>query len=154
MIVTEQSLRGLPKWHHLACIFKENNMKNFRQFWLVGSLVLAWLGFMSLPQMTLRLNAAFPGTNGLIAFGSNRDGNEDIYSMNADGSRVTRLTNNPAVDSYPSWSADGAQIVFNSDRDGNYEIYKMNADGSGQIRLTNNSAIDANASWSPDGTKI
>ena len=42
--------------------------------------------------------------NGLyIAFGSNRDGNFEIYTMNADGSGQTRLTNNPADDWLPDW---------------------------------------------------
>jgi len=40
---------------------------------------------------------------GKIAFQSNRDGNEEIYVMNADGSKQTRLTNNPALDAGPSW---------------------------------------------------
>ena len=40
---------------------------------------------------------------GKIAFQSNRDGNEEIYLMNADGSKQTRLTNNPALDAGPSW---------------------------------------------------
>ena len=31
-------------------------------------------------------------------FVSNRDGNNEIYVMNADGSNQTRLTNNPAID--------------------------------------------------------
>jgi hypothetical protein len=30
-------------------------------------------------------HAAFPGKNGKIAFVSNRDGNDEIYSMDADG---------------------------------------------------------------------
>ena len=41
---------------------------------------------------------SFPGVNGLIAFTSNRDGNDEIYFMAADGSGQTRLTTNPAVD--------------------------------------------------------
>jgi hypothetical protein len=46
----------------------------------------------------------FPGENGQIAFTSNRDGNLEIYVMNAaDGSEVTRLTNNPATDEYLDW---------------------------------------------------
>ena len=41
---------------------------------------------------------------GRIAFESYRDGNTEIYVMNADGSNQTRLTNNPALDSGPAWS--------------------------------------------------
>ncbi len=89
-----------------------------------------------------------------IAFVSDRDGNVEIYVMNADGSEQINLTNNPASDWFPSWSPDGKKIVFNSDRDGNYEFYVMNADGSEQKRLTNNRAYDWSSSCSPDGKKI
>ena len=43
------------------------------------------------------------GGTGRIAFTSNRDGNGEIYVMNADGSGQTRLTNNPAEDMCPAW---------------------------------------------------
>ena len=65
--------------------------------------------------------------------------------MKADGSGQTRLTNDPAADSYPVFSPDGSKIAFISLRDGNYEIYIMNADGSDQTRLTNNPADDLEA---------
>ncbi len=94
------------------------------------------------------------GRNGRIAFSSDRDGNWEIYAMNADGSGATRLTNNSASDRAPSWSPDGRRVAFNSNRDGNNEIYAMNADGSGATRLTNNSADDWGPSWSPDGRRI
>jgi Concanavalin A-like lectin/glucanases superfamily/WD40-like Beta Propeller Repeat/HYR domain len=89
-----------------------------------------------------------------IAFDSTRDGNYEIYVMNADGTNQTRLTNNSAIDARASISADGNRIAFGSNRDGNYEIYVMNADGSGQIRLTNNLADDFIPNFSPDGSKI
>ena len=38
-----------------------------------------------------------------IAFGSNRDGNDEIYVMNADGSGQVNLTNSPAFDYAPVW---------------------------------------------------
>ena len=89
-----------------------------------------------------------------IAFTSNRDGNEEIYLMNAEGSGLTNLTNNAANDFSPAWSPYGKKIAFTSYRDGNEEIYVMNADGSGQINLTNNAADDLYPAWSPDGKKI
>lgn len=82
-----------------------------------------------------------------IAFSTNRDGNYEIYVMNADGSNPQRLTNNAGADRSPSWSPDGSQIVFSSDRDGNDEIYVMSASGSNVMRLTNNSLADVTPTW-------
>ncbi len=45
-----------------------------------------------------------PTTAPEIAFVSDRDGNGEIYVMDADGSNQTRLTNNPATDWTTSWS--------------------------------------------------
>jgi Tol biopolymer transport system component len=118
----------------------------------IGALLLITIGALwSAPQHG---ESAFPGANGKIAFTSERDGNPEIYVMNADGSAPTRLTNNMAGDYGPAWSANGEKIAFNSDRDGNHEIYVMNADGSAQTNLTNNTAADYYAHWSPDGMKI
>ena len=73
----------------------------------------------------------------------------DIYVMNADGSDIRRLTNNPAGDFEPTWSPDGTKIGFTSDRDWNLEIYVMDADGSNQHNISNNSADDWEPAWSP-----
>src|SRR5207253_2529824 len=82
-------------------------------------------------------------------FTSTRDGNVEIYAMNADGSSQTRLTNAAGADEEPSWSPDGRQIAFTSHRDGGAQIYVMNADGSGQTRLTNTPGDNTDPSWSP-----
>lgn len=103
---------------------------------------------------------AFPGANGKIAFVSGRDGNPEIYTVNADGSAVTRLTNDPAGDFEPAWSADGTKIAFASTRGLPgcsglcNDIYVMNADGTGVTRLTSDPADDERPTWSPDGSKI
>ncbi len=91
---------------------------------------------------------------GSIAFQSARDGNFEIYVMNADGSGVVRLTDNDFGDEQPAWSPDGQRIAFRSVRDGNPEIYVMNADGSGVVRLTDNDFGDWEPAWSPDGRRI
>jgi Tol biopolymer transport system component len=90
----------------------------------------------------------------IFAFCSNRDGDNEIYLMNTDGSNVQQLTFNTAEEWGPQWSPDGSQIAFASNREGNYDIYVMNADGSNQQQLTTNSAEDHGPCWSPDGTKI
>ncbi|MGH3871087.1 MAG: hypothetical protein ACRDSR_06145 [Pseudonocardiaceae bacterium] len=93
-------------------------------------------------------------SDGKIVFQSDRDGNNEIYLMNADGTGVTRLTNNAAADTAPSLSPDGARITFTSNRDGNNEIYVMNADGTGLTRLTTDPTADTQPVFSPDGTQI
>ncbi len=98
--------------------------------------------------------AAFPGANGKIAFESKRDGNDEIYSMNPDGSSQSRLTNNSETDVNPIVSPDGTRIVFDSKRNGNEEIFVMNADGTGVTRITNNDFVDQEPAWSRDGTRI
>ena len=45
----------------------------------------------------------FPGTNGKIAFDSDRTGTEQIFVMNADGSGQTNLSNNAFNDNLPDW---------------------------------------------------
>jgi Tol biopolymer transport system component len=72
--------------------------------------------------------------SGRIAFVSDRDGNNEIYVMNADGTGLTRLTDAGA--GYPAWSPDGSRIAFTSARDGHPNIYVMNADGTGVTQLT------------------
>jgi Tol biopolymer transport system component len=94
------------------------------------------------------------GTSDLIAFASSRDGDDEIYVMNADGTAETRITNNADWDGQPAWSPDGTKIAFASTRYGNSEIFVMNANGTMQANLTNNPADDFSPAWSPDGTKI
>jgi Tol biopolymer transport system component len=89
-----------------------------------------------------------------ILFSSNRDGNWDIYKMNANGSQLINLTNHPADERGPAWSPDGNRIAFFSNRDGNKEIYIINEDGSEPERLTHSLASDTWPAWSPDAKKL
>jgi WD40-like Beta Propeller Repeat len=97
-----------------------------------------------------------PGPTGPIAFSGNLDEqfNFDIYAMNPDGSGVTRLTSDPALESSPAWSPDGARIAFYASGSGSYDIYAIDADGSGRTNLTHSPADEFWPDWSPDGSKI
>jgi Tol biopolymer transport system component len=86
-----------------------------------------------------------------LAFGSQRDGNWEIYTAKPDGTDLQRLTNNPAKDQQPAWSPDGRLIAFSSDRAGREAVYVMNADGSSVGRVTVAMEKHFNPSWSPDG---
>jgi Tol biopolymer transport system component len=84
-----------------------------------------------------------------IAFTSQRDGNEEIYVMNADGTDLVRLTNDPGIDTRPSWSPDGRRLTFTSSREGNFKVFVMNDDGSGVTRVTDHPAGDGYSTWRP-----
>jgi dipeptidyl aminopeptidase/acylaminoacyl peptidase len=103
-------------------------MKCFSFFRIVSTILVCLL---LIPFTSLVAAADVgPKVNGKIAFISDRDGNNEIYVMNPDGSDQTRLTNNNYDDGAPAWSPDGTKIASNTNRDGNHEIYTMNADGS------------------------
>ncbi len=79
-----------------------------------------------------------------IVFGCRATGFSELYVMDADGSNVVQLTDNPGfINSDPSWSSDGKTIIFATTRDGSAEIYSMKPDGTHQKRLTSNSIFDA-----------
>ena len=78
--------------------------------------------------------------SGQIAFSSDKDGDFEIYLMNADGTSLRQLTENEGVDYPSSWSPDGRKLAFISDRTGTSEIFVMEIDGSGSvIQLTDDS---------------
>ncbi len=102
--------------------------------------------------------AVAPGANGSIAFESDRDGDLDIFTIQPDGTALTKLTQNTVADRDPAWSPDGSKIAFVRDGCSGTcrNLWVMNTDGTGELQLTNepSSVADANPSWSPDGTTI
>lgn len=86
-----------------------------------------------------------------IIFATERDGNAEIYAMNADGTHAVNLTNNAAEDTHPAVSPTGDRIAFESTRDGSSQIYVMNADGSGLTQVTHDPAAAQRPTWLPDG---
>jgi len=91
--------------------------------------------------------------SGNLTFMSTRDGNFEIYSMNAVGENLRNLSGNKAMDYGFSYTPD-KRLVFYSNRDGNDEIYIMEADGKKVTNLTNHPSGDRIPYASPDGTLI
>jgi Tol biopolymer transport system component len=82
---------------------------------------------------------------------------DDIYTANADGTRLVRVTRRPGPEFDPAWSPDGHRIVYRDSRQGinqNDEIFVMNADGTSPRNLTKNPGNDWGPDWSPDGQTI
>lgn len=95
--------------------------------------------------------------NGRIAFGLDATGDWEIYTMEADGSDLRRLTYAAGVDREPDWSPDARKIAYIGERSGIAELYTMNADGSGVRQVTSLGLPSANIGgpdWSPDGKRI
>ena len=81
--------------------------------------------------------------------------NEDIFSMNPDGSGKADLSRNAEPESAPAWSADGALLAFGRPgKGGNDDIFVMASNGKGQRNVTKTSPDDADPDWRPDGSKL
>ena len=108
--------------------------------------------------------ASWGQADGKIAFISDREGHDDVWIMNADGSDPVNLTQGRDCIS-PAWSPDGTKIayigdVFDDDQYGG-EIWVMDADGGNPQRLTDDRvtlwlslALKESLSWSEDGSSI
>ena len=120
--------------------------------WMLAAILIYGCGDDSIVDLNITPDETMPGK---IAFASDRDGNVEIYTMNADGSSLVQLTESEAND-YPfSWSPDGRKLAFISDPSGNFDIYVMALNGSNSTeQLTKDSANDTRPLWSPDGQKI
>lgn len=115
----------------------------------VSALILAAVLAALLAALVLapgRAGAAFPGSNGKIAFYSQGD----VWSTSPGGGTPTRLTSNVNTEGDPAVSPDGSRIAYEFFGG----IWVMNADGSAKKMLTDGSFVDENPAWSADGQKI
>jgi len=97
---------------------------------------------------------AFSPDGSRIAFTSTRDGQPEIYVMDADGTGAGRLTNSPGADGDASFTDDGQAVVFHSQRTGHRQIFLQPITSSDAVRLTQEPADNSQPTVSPDGETI
>ena len=86
---------------------------------------------------------------------STRDGNLDIYTLDLASQALTRITNDPAIDTEPQWSNDGRSLYFTSDRAGGPQIYRVGIQpGDKPRRLTFQNSYNARPRLSPDESQL
>jgi TolB protein len=86
---------------------------------------------------------------------SGSGGNLDVWLLELATQKLTRLTDDPAVDTEPAWSPDGKSLYFTSDRAGGPQIYRLGIAQPQRVqRITFGSGYNARARVAPDGKRI
>jgi serine/threonine protein kinase len=79
----------------------------------------------------------------------------DVWLWDLARATLTRVTFDPAPDSFPVWTPDGRQLLFSSERAGVRNLFAQAADGTGAItRLTESPNVQSLTSISPDGARL
>ncbi len=98
---------------------------------------------------------ACESAGGRIVFVSNRDGDEDILTMHADGTAVSAITLNGVSDRSPSWSPSGEAVAFRRQTQGGaYDVFVMDSDGTNASNVTQNPESQDHFAWSRSGTSL
>ncbi len=98
----------------------------------------------------MNTGASFSPDGSKIALTLSKDGNPEIYVINAsDGSVLKRITTDKAIDTSPAWSPDGSQLAFVSDRNGGPQIFVVSSSGGGATQVSFNGSYNTTPAWSP-----
>ena len=77
------------------------------------------------------------------------EGNWEIFIMNADGSNIINLTEDPLEDYSPSWSPDGKWIAYTNGNSSNYDVWIIQVESKIKKRLTTQPKRDETPVWQP-----
>jgi Tol biopolymer transport system component len=119
-------------------------------------LMICALTVAAMPSASAQ-SALWPSANGMLAFRSDRDGDPELFSLQASGENPAPLTENEGIaDTQPAWSPDGRRIAFvrTLPQSGRSDLWTATSEGRGRVRITSTPFPERDPSWSPDGTKI
>ncbi len=89
-----------------------------------------------------------------LAYVSDRNGSDQVWTARADGTDARPLTTESSAAGQPCWSYDGAHVVYSVREDGNWDIARTGADGTGRVPLTSSPAVDWQPACSPVGDQV
>ena len=114
-------------------------------------------------QLTFRgervASAAFSPTDDTLLVTADIGGNErtQLYTLSADGSTFTGLTDQPdVIYQFGDWSPDGKSILYSSnERDGRYfDVYELSLENQQSQQLLQQDGTNYPISYSPDGSQV
>jgi Tol biopolymer transport system component len=132
-------------------------VRRFRPFCGVAIFLLIASGWLCSSRATAEdLAAELKRVPFQIVFETYRDGNWELFKVNADGSQPTNLTRTPTIhETYPHVSPDGTKVSFVVDEEDAgrkiRNVYVMNLDGSGRRLVATNAREPF---WNPTGTAV
>lgn len=107
-------------------------------------------GFLEPKSESQELEPAWSPDGSTVAFSSNRSGDADLYVIDLETDRVTRLTRDPSHDADPAWSPEGRTIAFTRAGEGAVRVCLIRSEG-GEVQCVTEGAQPA---WSSDGTML
>lgn len=97
----------------------------------------------------------FSPKDGRLAWVARRDANWDVYVRSADGLNLIRITDDPALDTFPVWSADATSLMFLSDRLNRWDLWRTSSSARRPpVRLTDQTRREDHPTLSPDGRLV
>ncbi len=104
---------------------------------------------------SINISPAFAPNSPEVYFTSYLDGDPNLYRINIQTGRQSKVASYPGIVAAPAISPDGKRIACVLTIDGNSEIYLIDLNGSVIQRLTRTRrAIESSPTWSPDGEQI
>jgi len=146
----ESYTRELIAWTRSGKIYFERNDNLYVLNVATQQVALA----INLPSVGHNRDFAISPGEDQIAFTDIVNGQSDLWVAPVSGGSPVRVTNDPAQDSNPVWTADGKRIVYSSKRNGIRQICLVRLDGSQPVQLTVNDSNTNILDVSSDGSKV